>query len=175
MKSVRSPRGCAHLCLLAIISICVLALSGCTGGAGTDDCLNTYGYDTDQYGDITLLAMYNGNYSHITFEDMNETYIEIEMCVIDNNTPGPFVAFQSHQHLGLGGGWGVYTLGGLLNINTDQIVTPRNCHSDRETLRHEYVHHVLYLNGQEWGHSNEAFVRCDALGPKVCNGVPCPK
>ena len=152
-------------------------LAGCTGGAGTDDCLNTYGWDTDQYGDITLLATFGGNYSHLSFEELNAEYVELEKCVIDTGTPGPTVTFQSHRHLGLGGGWGVYTLspGGYLVINTDEIIAPRNCHSDRETLRHESTHHVLWMNGLDWGHSNEAFERCDALGPKVCNGVPCAK
>ncbi len=155
--------------------IIAFLLAGCTGeGSGKDYCKATYGYPDTVFGDTGLVLEGSPAVLFVSFQEMETIYTNVEMCVVNNTTPGPVVQFRSFTHAGLGGGWGVYAAATqLIVMNTDIDFNVRNCFSDRQTLKHEFVHHILYMNGQEWGHSNDAFTRCDAVGVKTCNGIPC--
>lgn len=166
------------------ISIVVAALAlvgGCSGGGGDGpegrSCLATFGYQYDQISNtgLTLRATVP-QYTFITFEEMEAEYIDLEACAANTGTPGPTVNFTGFEHLGLGGGYAVYSYASQdIYINTDDLGygPRRNCISDRKFLRHEYMHHVLFLNGEDSSHNNAKFKSCNALGPKTCNGEYC--
>ena len=164
----------------------LVALAGCgsTGGGSGESgssCLTTYGYETDQYGNSGLhlfptITAVGNFYTFISFEQMEAEYIDLEMCVANNNTPGPNVNFTSFNHIGFNAGLAVYSYASqtiYMNTDVDNRDPMRNCISDRKFLRHEYTHHVLFMNGQDSTHNNTSFVQCDALGPKTCNGQYC--
>ena len=160
----------------------MIALVGCSSGGGGDEqsCLTSqvaYGYDTDQYGNTGLHLLPTGNsHTFISFEEMEAEYIDIEVCLADNNTPGPNVEFFSFNQRGLRIELAAYLYAAqlvIIDVDSEDWLPTRNCISDREFLRHEFTHHILFLNGQDPEHANPAFARCDALGPKSCNGEYC--
>ncbi len=154
----------------------VLILAGCSSGGDGESCLTTHGYEYDQIGvsGLTLRATLP-HYSFISFEEMEKEYIDVEACAANTNTPGPDVIFQSFEHIGVGG-TAFYTYPSqtvYINIDQHDWAPQRNCLSDRKFLRHEYVHHILFLNGEDSSHENPKFISCNALGPKTCNGQYC--
>jgi hypothetical protein len=158
----------------------VVTLSGCSGGEGTGpdgrSCNATFGYEYDQVSSTGLTLRATGHeYSYITFEEMEAEYIDLEACVANTNTPGPIVEFTSFDDYGFPLDLALYYYAlQTVFIDTDYNDRPqRNCISDRKFLRHEFTHHVLYLNGEEPGHENLKFAQCKALGPKTCNGAYC--
>ena len=162
-----------------IITFVVVTLASCSSGSN-----NEYGaahsYLDDQYDPVTgvtLRANTGDNYSFLTFEQMVAEYVDLERCMVDNTTPGPTIIFESFDHIGTGGTAFYVYVSQTAYINTDQhkYLPQRNHISDREFLRHEYGHHVLYLNGLDETHNNPLFVECSALGPKTCNGEYCGK
>ena len=155
--------------------ILLLILSGCSSDYVFKQA--TYGYEYDQISNtgLTLKATGNG-YTFISFEEMEAEYIELEACVADNNTLGPTVIFTGFNEYGIQLELAIYNYAlQTVFIDTDQEdwLPQRNHISDREFLRHEFTHHVLYLNGQNPAHTNPTFVRCEALGYKTCNGEYC--
>jgi hypothetical protein len=166
-----------------LILACALMLAGCsTGGGGSDPYGAAYTYAYDQVDvDTGLVLKANGgeDYSFIPFEAMVEEYIDLERCMTNSGTPGPtvqFINFDSNDQYAFAPlKYALY----YYAIQTAFIDTAiedrpqRNAISDREFLRHEYGHHVLYLNGLDDSHSNPLFEQCDALGPKTCNGEYC--
>ena len=162
--------------ILIFLAVC----AGCSAGGGSDgpnsaSCLTTYGYQYDQTGEtgLTLKATIP-HYTYVSFNEMENEYTDIEACIANTNTPGPTVIFGSFDHIGIGGKAVYVYVSQTVYINTDQDDGPlRNCISDREFLRHEFVHHVLELNGEDSSHANPKFKSCDALGPKTCNGEYC--
>ena len=167
---------------MRIISLIVLGLiAGCsTGGDGDRSCVHsqsTYGYEYDQISStgLTLKATVP-QYTFISFEEMEAEYIELEACVADNNTPGPTVRFTSFNHIGFTLELALYNYANqtvYIDTDVEDWLPTRNCISDREFLRHEFTHHVLYLNGEDPGHTNPKFVACEAFGYKTCNGEYC--
>ena len=160
----------------------VLVIAGCSAGDsgdGSGSCLATHSYEYDVVGDtgLTLVAM-DGEYSYLSFEEMEAEYIDLERCMVNTNTPGPwvrFVNFDTTTEYVFPLKYALY----YYAIQTAFIDTAtegrpeRNCISDREFLRHEYGHHVLYMNGLDDSHANPLFEQCQALGPKTCNGEYC--
>jgi len=181
-----------------IIMVCVAALLsqiGCSSGSGDGDgsydtlgrptgswCYTTHAYEYDQVDAETGLTLKanveNDNYSFIPFEEMVAEYKDLEMCVADNNTPAPTVVFTSFNEYPFQLELALYYYAlQTVFIDTDQEdwLPQRNCISDREFLRHEFTHHVLYLNGEDPGHTNPKFEQCEAFGYKTCNGEYCKK
>lgn len=163
-----------------IIMMCVAALLnlfGCSSGSGNEyGSANSYLHDQyDPVTSVTLKANTGDNYSFLTFEQMVAEYVDLEQCMVDNATPGPTIIFESFDHIGTTGTAFYVYVSQTAYINTDQneYLPQRNHISDREFLRHEYGHHVLYLNGLDETHNNPLFVQCSALGPKTCNGQYC--
>ena len=163
----------------ALIIVMLLAsLAGCASGDnGVDSCYTTYGYDQDVTGSTGLtLRATTPHYTFITFEAMEAEYIDVETCVANASTPGPDVIFGSFEAYNFPLNLALYYYAqATVYIDTDvhDWLPVRNCISDREFLRHEYVHHILYLNGEDATHANPKFAACDALGPKTCNGEYC--
>lgn len=164
-----------------LVSLLVLGLiAGCSGSDGETSCVYnqaTYGYEYDQISNTGLTLKATGNeYTFISFEEIEAEYIELEACVADNNTPGPTVIFTSFNDYGFKLELALYNYAiQTVFIDTDQEdwLPIRNCISDREFLRHEFTHHVLFLNGEDTEHTNPIFERCEAFGYKTCNGEYC--
>ncbi len=154
-------------------------MAGCSAGGSGEytSCYTTYSYDYEQVGatGLTLKPM-DDEYSFLSFEEMEAEYIDLEACAANTNTPGPNVVFVDFKEA-----WPRYSralyyyaiLTAYIDTNPGEPPLERNCISDREFLRHEYMHHVLHLNGEDPSHANPKFAACDALGPKTCNGEYC--
>lgn len=161
------------------LALVVLGLAGCSAGGSGEytSCYTTYSYDYEQVGatGLTLKPM-DDEYSFLSFEEMEAEYIDLEACAANTNTPGPNVVFVDFKEA-----WPRYSralyyyaiLTAYIDTNPGEPPLERNCISDREFLRHEYMHHVLHLNGEDPSHANPKFAACDALGPKTCNGEYC--
>ena len=169
---------------MKIISILVLGLiAGCSSGGDSEHgCRDiAHGYETDVYGATGLhllptITAIGSFVSFISFEEMEEEYIDVEMCMADTNTPGPSINFTSFNHIGTNVEIAFYVYASqTAYIDTDQEdwLPQRNCISDRAWLRHEFGHHILYMNGEDPGHENQKFTECSARGPKTCNGEYC--
>lgn len=167
--------------LLIILSLAFF-ISSCGGGkdnSSTYSCPNVSQFKSDKYikhGIVIKEQLDHSDRVFLSVSEIENIYSNVEKCVADNNTPGPYLEFKSFNHMGLPSIWGAYmAVGQTVFINTDNdTIAERNCHSDRATLKHEFVHHILYMNGLDNSHQNEAFSQCNALGPKVCDGVACP-
>lgn len=156
--------------MVRLILPLLIVLTGCVPEE-QEPCNTKYSYD-DTMG-ATGLELKATSSPFITFSKMEAMYKDLELC-LGVNAPGPTVEYRSFKASGLGGGWGVYMPANrLIWLNTDESIAPRNCHSDRETIRHEYVHHILYMNGKDYSHGSPEFERCGAFGVNTCNGVPC--
>lgn len=140
-----------------------------------DSCKVSFTFTEDYHGSQGLYVkemLDKSDVAYVSYSEMENLYRDVEKCVAGNNTPAPTVEFSSFKHYNIGNNWGVYMAASqIVYINTDR--TDRNCYSDRETLKHEFVHHVLYMNGKDHSHSSAKFAQCDALGVKVCDGTPC--
>lgn len=107
---------------------------------------------------------------YITFDEMVQIYKETMECVgLGTNIPGPTVRFTSFSQMNLGGAWGVYAgAGEIVLVDTDEHTgLNRDCVTDRQTLRHEFIHHILHKSGigdENRLHEHEAFVTCTAGG-----------
>ena len=160
----------------------LLILSGCSAGGSGSEYGGAYSYGTDQYDmdtGLTLKANMGNNYSFLTFEQMVAEYVDLERCMTNTSTPGPVVQFinfdNNNQYVFAPRKYALYYYAiQTVFIDTATEDRPQRNHiSDREFLRHEYGHHVLYLNGEDPGHTNPKFEQCAALGPKTCNGEYC--
>lgn len=170
----------------AFYLVILLIVAGCSSYEGDGSCVHTqrsYGYETDVYGETGLHLLPTiteiGSFaSFISFDEMEAEYIDVEMCMANTNTPAPSINFTSFNHIGTSIEIAFYTYASqTAYIDTDQEdwLPTRNCISDREWLRHEFGHHILYLNGEDPGHENQKFTECSARGPKSCNGEYCEK
>ena len=167
---------------MRIVSLLLLGLiAGCSSGSdGEQSCVftqSTYSYEYDQISSTGLTLKATGNeYTFISFKEMEAEYIELEACAVDNITPGPTVVFESFNNSGSQIELARYNYATqTVYIDTDQEdwLPIRNCISDREFLRHEFMHHVLYLNSEDFEHTNPTFEDCEAFGYKTCNGEYC--
>ena len=177
---------------LAIALMIVLAITiftGCSsgGGDGDDSCIDIqYAYTTEQFDNETGLLLrptvdeISNSYAYISFEEMVAEYKDVEACVANAQTPGPSIYFTSFNHFGFRLELALYNYANdtaYIDVDVEEWLPTRSCISDREFLRHEFVHHILDLNGADFnanrGHTHPAFVECSALGPKSCNGQYC--
>jgi len=177
MTKFRPGHSIARAIIFVVCLAAFLSLFGCSSGGEYG---SAHSYLHDQYDPatgVTLKANTGDNYSFLTFEQMVAEYVDLERCMADNATPGPTIIFESFNHIGIGGlAFYVYvSQTAYINTDQDEYSPQRNHISDREFLRHEYGHHVLYLNGLDETHNNPLFVQCSALGPKSCNGEYCEK
>lgn len=147
---------------IIVVGICAI-LSGCVvdNELGCDTKYSTDQELTDEYG----LVLKPSQDMFVNFEQISKAYIDTMTCMGMSAT-GPTVEFRSFSFAGIGGGWAFYhPVAGAVWINTDEedIVQERNCRTDMEALKHEFVHHILQKNdaGEEsHGHSSILFNKC---------------
>jgi len=99
---------------------------------------------------------------------MSRFYKETEICT-GLSAPGPKVQFVSFTHFGIGG-WGAYMeIAKMVMINTDEHSTVesiswnRDAITDQQTLKHEFIHHLLHMNGMgdlNVNHDSPLFEKC---------------
>ena len=137
---------------LAVVAAIVL-LAGC-GVGGDDDwesCHTWYSYDQDiTFEDGVMLIAPSAMY--ITAAQVDQYYQEVQACMGESGLLGPRVRFLSFHENGMAGGAGLYTFsgGGQVFINTDEDFAELDCNRNRQDLKHEFVHHILYMNGTPW-------------------------
>lgn len=159
----------------SIIALIVLVASGCTADNSGETCDTIHSY-TEQQTDATGIILKPSEEMYVTFETVSKLYQETQACM-GMTAPAPIVSYESfRQRIGALGGWGVYVASGAevwINKDIDEYI-PRNCHSDADTLRHEYVHHILHMNDMgevSRSHSSPMFAQC-GIGVYVLNGTP---
>lgn len=150
-----------------------VALIGCSADNPSNE-INSYTEPmTDAYG----LTLEPSEEMLMSFEQVSQTYQDTMACM-GMTAPAPTVAWKSFSEQYIGGAWGVYiSTGDLVWINTDETVAPRNYASDSETLKHEFVHHILHENGlveESRLHDGYFFEKC-GLGVYVKDGIPTAK
>lgn len=170
----------------AVLISITLLLAGCFHEPDRPCDNSIHQYTSDRYADNGVHLIASGEFQRASWNEMVKYYDEILSCAVSKaegtvspTTPGPHVEFVYFPHrYGSIGGWGSYIpVAQTVHINTygdhDGDDRVRNCISDRDTLKHEYLHHILYMNGLDWRHSSPTFAACGVIGVKTCNGVPC--
>ncbi len=157
--------------ILVIILFCVFIV-----GCEIDDptkCDNTiHSTTTETVSKIGLLLL-PGDNMYMSLSEMDAAYIEMQSCV-GMIAVAPTVWYTDFDTIGLGGGWSAYSYPDqhvMINTNVAEHLT-RNCVSDRDAMKHEFVHHILFMNDEDSTHASPLFEKC-AIGVKTCNGVAC--
>ena len=159
---------------MSYISRNIIAISMCAILSGCSVDNDNKKYSTDQvlineYG-LTLTPSKD---MYIDFDSISKAYIDTMACMGMTAT-GPTVEFRSFSFAGLGAGWAFYiavesTI--WINIDEDDIFLKRNSTTDIEALEHEFIHHILHMNGageESRGHSSPFFKKC-GIGVKSFN------
>lgn len=87
----------------------------------------------------------------VTPAQVSQFYDETMACMGLFAT-GPTVAYRSFSDNFLGATWAFYLqVGETIWLNTDSNETwlPRDCKTDEQALKHEFVHHILNVNGMQ--------------------------
>lgn len=107
--------------------------------------------------------------SYLSPERIETIYKETQSCV-GVYAVGPVVEFRSFSRAGLGGAWAVYMPVHLtVLINADETsLDYRDCETDEQAIRHEFVHHLLYVSGQDHRDGQPIFSKC-GLGVSTNN------
>jgi hypothetical protein len=162
----------------SIIALIALVASGCSVDNSGESCDTIHSY-TEQQTDATGIILKPSDEMYVSFETVSKLYQETQACM-GMTAPAPIVSYEDfRQRIGSLGGWGVYVVSGAevwINTAIDEYI-PRNCHSDADTLRHEYVHHILHMNDMghlSGGHAAPEFEKC-GMGTYVKDGVPAAK
>jgi hypothetical protein len=143
-------------------SVCAI-LAGCAVDT-SEGCDTKYSTDQeliDEYG-LTLKPSQD---MYVTFEGISNAYVDAMACMGMSAT-GPTVEFRSFSFAGIGSGWAFYhPVESTIWINTDEedIFLERDCRTDIEALKHEFVHHLLHMNEaseESRGHSSSLFNKC---------------
>lgn len=138
-------------------------LTGCTvdNEEGCDTKYSTSQELIDEYG----LVLKPSQDMYINFEGITKSYADTMACM-GMTASGPTVEFKSFSFAGIGGGWAFYhPVASTIWVNTDEekIVLERDCITDIEALKHEFVHHILHMNDaseESRGHSTSLFNKC---------------
>ncbi|KKN60218.1 hypothetical protein LCGC14_0534170 [marine sediment metagenome] len=142
---------------IILLAITAISLTGCGGSDSDDSDDNEIQYSTTsvQVG-VSGLSLQPSQNMYVTFPQIEQFYLEVEACM-GVVASGPIVIFTSFSECvevqgingplnceGLGGNLGQYSIGAqLVLMNTDEHVFDRNHVTDRDTLKHEFVHHLL--------------------------------
>jgi hypothetical protein len=150
-----------------IVIIALATLAGCSvdnSEALHDETQKQVG----AYG-VTLMPS-QGIYA--TFPDMVKYYEETMTCM-GMTADGPtiqYVSYSEYFNGAYGAPWGGYISEGLVFVNNDHLGLgfDRDARIDMEILKHEYIHHILDMNGADHSHNNPLFVEC-GLGVNTYN------
>ena len=149
--------------LIAFITISLLV--GCS--VDNSDSVS-HSYTEEQVGAYGVTLEAGSNNMWVSFPEIVSIY-ESTMTCLGMTADGPTVTFKStNAWLGEGfNAWGYYMANGkLVIVNTDEqkgVGFPdRNKDIDTQVLKHEFIHHILYMNGEPHGDSQspEMFARC---------------
>jgi len=157
-----------HLLILNYIYL-IISLYGCSVD---NDSISSY--SEAQHSVETGITLESSTNMWVSFPEMVQIYKETEACLnLYTYGIGPTVMYHD-----IGDVWGVYDPTGswsvfygareesvpysLIVSNPDAILyNERNKRTDTETLSHEFIHHILNMNGHEWRHINsEPFANC---------------
>ncbi len=159
----------AVILMVVVVLVFILSLSGCGTASDDDDqCKDQYSTASTEVGASGLL-LEPAQHMYVTFPQIESFYVEVENCMGVIAT-GPTVVFTSFSECkevlglnceGLGGNLGQYSAGvQLVLMNTDEHVFERNCETDEGTLKHEFVHHLLWLSENNISHDSPFFGEC---------------
>jgi len=141
--------------IVAFILFILVILTGCGASDDDDRCLTQYTTTSLNVGGTGLMLEPASN-MYVSFEQIEQFYLDTEACVGVHAT-GPTVRFESY--MGPMGLWGP----GLVRINTNTYWY-RDCKTDEQILKHEFVHELLHLGGypleEQGAHSSPLFVQC---------------
>ncbi len=124
---------------------CMFLLSGCS-------------IDNSCYIEKTVDVEYIDNYGltlqpskrmFVTPEQVSQYYQETMVCM-GMTAAAPDVAFKSFSANYIGGSWAIYIGNGKtvwVNTDIDELYLPRSCETDKQALKHEFIHHILTMNG----------------------------
>lgn len=124
-----------------------LILGGCGTTPENSHCKDRYSSATTQVAASGLVLEPSEN-MYVDFWRMETFYQEVAWCMEMETPTGPTVAFLNFTEAGMGGSAGTYSLGTQrLYVNTNEEIRVRDCKSDEQVLKHEYVHHLLWASG----------------------------
>lgn len=155
-----------------------LAATGCGGGGDSDSsCLSYTVSNTEPFVGSSGLTLAPSQGAYMSFRQMEELYQEVQQCMGVHPAAGPTVYYKNFSQNNLGAAWAFQTSTVIwVNIDQANLVAPRNCHSDRQALKHEFVHYLLWASGTNIvanaGHDSPYFAACGAVGVRTENGVP---
>ena len=140
-----------HLILVAMV-----ALAGCS--VDNTEAINSTTHEQTDANGLTLLPSQE---MYVTFADISNYYSETMSCM-GMTADGPDVEFKSFEAWYLPPTWALYHPGGLVMVNTDHLGLgfDRDKRTDTEALKHEFVHHILNMNGADWHHGDPMFELC---------------
>lgn len=145
-----------HLILIGLI-----VLAGCDIDNPTEE-----SYTETQHDPNTGLTLKPSDKMWVSFPELVSIYVGTEAC-LGLTAPGPDVEYKSFARWYLGGAWGLYLANGeLVMVNTDEQqglgFPTRDADTDTQVLRHEFIHHILYMNGVPYrdGYSPDLFAKC---------------
>jgi hypothetical protein len=149
------------------------AIALAAGCAVDNNVTSSSSYTETQYDAETGLTLDPSSNMWATFPEMVQIYKETEAC-LNHYTygNGPIDAYHD-----VGDVWGLYDPSGSWSIfygvrddpaehsviisNPDLILDmERDNRTDREVLAHEFIHHILFMNGLDMHHTNPLFSQC---------------
>lgn len=144
-----------HLALIGMV-----ALVGCS--VDNSD-LVQHSYTSEQHNAGTGLTLAPSVNMWVSFPEMVTIYVNTEACM-GMTAPGPTVEYRDFFAYGWGlGGFALYHPAGYIFMNTYATEIPtgieRNKRTDTEALQHEFVHHILNMNGLAW-RDDPMFAKC---------------
>ena len=144
-----------------VIWIFIATLAGCT--VDNSD-LVQHSYTDEQHDTAAGLTLAPSGNMWVSFPEIVSIYVSTEACMGMTAT-GPTVEYKDFlAYYNSVGGYGFYHPEGYIFINTYATELPlgfaRDKRTDTETLRHEFVHHILNFNGLDWHHGDPMFEQC---------------
>ncbi len=155
---------------VAIIMSCIVMffMVGCTvdSSNGLQDETSTR---TGAYG-VTLKPS-TGMY--VSFETIVNVFGDTMACMgmTAQDVTVQYVSYKEYFNGAYGAPWGGWIVNSnLVFVNTDDLGLgfQREAGIDKEILRHEFVHYILYYNGADPKHGNPMFAQC-GLGVNTYN------
>ena len=150
--------------VISLSVVCAIAvLSGCS--VDNSDLVQD-SYTDEQYDAGTGLTLAPSDHMWVSFPEIVNIYVNTESCM-GMTADGPIIEYKDFFDYGWGlGPFAFYHPheGGNVFMNTYATEAPigidRDKRTDTETLRHEFVHHILNMNGLDWSHGDPMFALC---------------
>jgi len=144
------------------LAITASLLVGCSVD-NSNNCSSIHSYTNEQT-DVNGLTLKPSQDMHATFEQISAYYVETEQC-LGMTATGPdvkYVDYADYFNGAYGSPWAGYISPGLVFVNTNMqgLGFERDCRTDKEALKHEFIHHILDANGADYSHNNPMFQQC---------------